>query len=121
VIIPMSLAVALLGPSMQQPISASRWKCTAQKFVECIVAGCEERKPSAWIILDDDRQTYSRCDSDRCDQYPADVHESDMFRIYELRGRATFLKRSELFGQFIDVATSGVAAFVNSGTCEPHK
>ena len=115
-----AIAVFLIFQSQQQPPPA-RWKCTPQKMVECSVAGCEERKPTVWILIDRDRETYSRCDAKSCDTYGADVHESGMFTIYELRGRATFLKMSDLVRQFVDVATSGVSAFVNSGTCEVQK
>jgi hypothetical protein len=44
-----------------------------------------------------------------------------MFTVYEVRGRAAFLKMSTTFRQFIDVASSGVSAFMNGGTCEPQK
>ena len=90
-------------------------------MVKCSVVGCEERKPTVWLLIDRDRETYSRCDAKGRDPYGADVHQSGIFTIYELRGGATFLKMSDVFRRFIDVATSGVSAFVNSGTCEPQK
>ena len=55
------------------------------------------------------------------DGYAAEVNQSGMFTVYEVRGRAAFLKMSTTFRQFIDVASSGVSAFMNGGTCEPQK
>lgn len=110
----------LILPS-QEPLSVARWKCTPQKTMECSLLGCEEGKPTIWIVIDRDRKTYSRCDATGCEAYGADVTQSGIFTIYELRGRATFLKMSNTFGHFVDVATSGVSAFINGGRCEAQR
>lgn len=95
---------------------SDRWKCTPQRFAECSVDGCREAKPTVWFEVDAGAATYKRCDTRGCDEYPAEVSRSGVFSVYELRGRAAAIKVSDL-GMFVDVATAGVSAFVNSGTC----
>lgn len=88
-------------------------------MAECSVLGCDENIPGVWFELDERGRGYKRCDQKGCDEYSAEVTASGMFTIYELRGRATLLKMAKSTGMFVDVATSGVSAFVNSGTCQP--
>jgi len=112
------MTLVLIAALIAQPATTT-WKCTPARMVECNITGCEERTPTTWFELDERRKAYRRCDAKGCDAYTADVHLSGMFTIYELRGRATMLKMSSDLRQFIDVATSGVSAFVNTGSCAP--
>jgi hypothetical protein len=109
--------LALLVAPPQQPSHPTRWKCTPRETQECSLQGCVRDTPKGWIVVDSAKKTYSQCDAARCSDYGAEVSDDGVFTIYEVRGRATFLKTST-FRRFIHVTTIGVSALVSSGICE---
>lgn len=81
--------------------------------------GCKSVAPKVWNVVDFGRETYSRCDSQGCDEYPAQISQSGTFTIVDIPGRGTFAKLSADGASFVEVATLGTDVYVSFGRCSP--
>ena len=98
-----------------------------QKFSCGGPRGCEAVSPGrSYNLIDEERQTFSRCDDRGCDEYPAIFTPSGAF-TYITFAPTAFAKLSnsnrtaEMAGipplQFQETASSGLGVLVSFGTC----
>ena len=96
---------------------ATRWQCRLETQYVCSAEGCKQVEPSVWLNVDFRSQVYERCDAKGCDTRSMTASESG---IYTIVSEAGFLLKALNDGsEFMDVATSGTAAWNGFGSCVP--
>jgi len=118
---------------LMKPLSvrSMTWRCVVTSKHICSKTGCERGKfdpsvyknkvqgPLEWVDLSLDGRTYNRCDPDGCDMYATSVSSGGLYTTVQLVGRGASIKIVNDGSSFVDTATSGTAAFVRFGKCEP--
>lgn len=100
---------------------AESWICLTQQRVVCGPEGCEHSQLTdrPFFELDGGGSIYSRCDAKGCTRRQSVSSKSGIYTIVDIPGSGTFMKLVNDGTEFVDVATSGTAAFVSHGVCQP--
>jgi hypothetical protein len=110
-------AAALVMVVVAEPVHAAPIACSIdQKFSCGRSSGCEAVSPGGFYnLIDEERQTFSRCDEKGCDEYPAIFTRSGLFINITIVPGA-FAKLSDSRG-LVEVVTLGLGVLVSYGTC----
>ena len=84
----------------------------------CAEGKCRPIENNITVEIDWDKNTYSRCDSKGCSEYPASVTRSGEFLNVSLPQGGTMAKISISNSAFLEVATLGMIAFISNGICQ---
>lgn len=99
---------------------ASHWQCTPTVMYVCTSQGCESHTPAASVLLDFDKQSYSRCEKDNCETYNMTFSASGIYTTVMIPASSgTFIKIVNDGSEYIEVASFHLAAFQNFGFCLP--
>ena len=102
--------------------------CFPEIKYSCSEDGCEEVKPTVFILYDRDFKILYRCDEKPCDSYLIDEYQSGMF-IYLRPKDAKELSikianhsvvdtiAPEMKNKYIELAGSGLSVLVSNGQC----
>jgi hypothetical protein len=97
---------------------ASRWRCDPVRTVVCSSDGCEDIKPTVWVVLDFKQQSYERCDGRGCNARAMLASHGGIFTA-ATAGPSAFVKALNDGSDFVDVATLGTTLYANFGRCRP--
>jgi hypothetical protein len=109
----LTIAALLCWPTSA---SADVWRCEAFRVVVCDRTECQQSKPSVWLMLDFERQTYTRCDNKGCDQYQMTTVPSGMF-VNVVYNSSSIFKATVDGSNYIEVATLGLTTYLQFRTC----
>ncbi len=108
------------GPQTDDQLPPHFARCTATKKMVCVAGDCSRTESSVFILLEKKPSTnrYSRCDRMGCESYDAQVQRGGEFENWQLsEPRGVMFKRSLRDGEFLEVATLGMQAYVSTGYC----
>ncbi len=97
---------------------AAEIRCDIRSKVTCSSAGCTEKAPGMWNLIDLEGRRFSRCDYEGCDHYQMVVSRSGTYLNLEVPGRAMLAKMAADGSKYLEVATLGTKALVSHGTCK---
>ena len=99
----------------------SSWRCRFKDTFMCDAKGCEKgvKSPSGpmWVDIDFNKNIYSRCDQQGCTHHTMKYLSGGLFTV--IQASSGMLKSYNDGQSFVDIATLGVGAFLNYGSCAP--
>ena len=109
------MALVALTQSGRFNPTAPSIRCDPQTKFYCSGGKCTSVPAATWGVLDNLAKTYSRCDKNGCDAYPAQIERSGVFTNIN-PGRGLIAKIGD-DGSFVEVATLGTDVYVSQGRC----
>lgn len=97
---------------------AQEIKCKVTAKYVCESGGCKSLPAKVWNIIDQVKRTYARCDSAGCDNYDAQITQSDAFINIEIPARGVIAKMALDGSTFHEVATLMHVVYVSFGSCK---
>lgn len=92
--------------------------CLPDTKQKCSDEGCEDVKPSVFVLYDENNDIIYRCDNKPCDTYQVSRKESGQFVILEpLEPRAYSVKISA-DNRYVETVGFGLDILVSYGTCK---
>lgn len=113
------LALALLAVS--GPSAAETLTCTLSKKFYCSPEGCKTVPAKVLVVIDTDKQTYSRCDRNGCDKYDATVTMGGIYLNVAVPGKSVTAKVEFPSLQYLEVASLGLGMYASYGRCKSKK
>jgi hypothetical protein len=95
-------------------------ECRPIKKAICGIEGCKAIPLGTAFSLYEPSGKYARCDARGCDAYEAEVTQSGVFTVIELRGKGTVAKIGPEVGSYrpwLEVTTAMTDAYVSNGYC----
>jgi hypothetical protein len=110
------LALALLA--VPAPLAAETLTCTPSKKFYCSPEGCKAVPAKVRVVIDTDKQTYSRCDRNGCDKYDATVNMGGIYLNVLVPGKSVTAKVEFPSLQYLEVASLGLGMYASYGRCK---
>ncbi len=99
------------------PLAAMTLTCIPnQKFI-CSKDGCEVVPAGVRVVIDMDKQTYSRCDKNGCDKYDSTVSVRGIYLNFDVGGKSTFTKVEISSMQYFEIVSLGFVVYTSFGKC----
>jgi hypothetical protein len=103
--------------------AAKKWKklkCTPKSGFICTKRECIKRKPVAWLVLDKDKETVSRCEGEEekdCVTYDAEFSQSGV--NVNIQGEEPNGAMVKVLGnnRYKEIVTIGLDAYIFNGEC----
>lgn len=101
-------------------LSSGRLDCRITRKHVCDDGGCRSVEAKVWNVIDLDAASYARCDSMGCDNYPAAMTMSGIYKSVALPEHGAMAKVGT-DGTFVETVSLGTAAYVSHGRCSYRK
>ncbi len=92
--------------------------CIPNRKQYCTTNGCEDIKPTVFVLYDENNNMVYRCDNNPCDGYEVTSSPSGMFtNITPVEPRGLSVKIADN-GEYTESATLGLDTLISYGTCK---
>ena len=91
--------------------------CLPETTQQCGEAGCNPRKPTVFILYNENNNTLYRCDKKPCDGYEVMRNEGGLFTVLEPVEPRAFSVKLSFDGKYIETVGFGLDTLVSHGTC----
>jgi hypothetical protein len=98
--------------------SWNKLKCQPKTGFICSKWECKKRDIKAYLILDKKAKTFTRCESDICDEFPAEFKQTGVFYNIQSEGPVGTLIRILGNSRYKEISTVGLDAYIVNGNCE---
>lgn len=92
--------------------------CLPETKQQCSEAGCEDVKPTVFILYDENNSMVYRCDNKPCDGYEVERNESGLFTILEPIEARSFSVKLSFNNKYVETVGFGLDTLVSHGTCK---
>ena len=91
--------------------------CTPNIKFSCSKDGCEQVKPSVFILIDNVGDKMFRCDSKPCDEYPVKLNASGNFLNVTPEEPNGMIVKISTEGDYFEKVSLGLSTLTSYGTC----
>ena len=100
---------------------AKAWKkikCQPKSGFLCTKHECVKKEVKTYLVLDKEKETITRCDSETCESFEAKFNQTGVFFNIQSDGPVGTLIR--IFGdsRYKEITTVGLDAYIANGNCE---
>lgn len=96
----------------------NKLKCSPVSGFICTKRECAKRDIKAYLILDKEHKTISRCEGEVCDKFPATIRQTGVFFNVQTEGPVGTLIRVLGDSRYKEITTVGLDAYIANGNCE---
>lgn len=93
-------------------------KCEPKSGFICTKRECAKRDAKAFVILDKKKKTISRCEGDKCEEFPAQFKQTGVYFNVQTEGPIGTLIRVLGDNRYKEITTIGLDAYIANGNCE---